>query len=72
MGCKFTVQSTVEQRPALEVGCTITAEVLRELVVMLKDQNKQLTKKCAFFSLSSTSRHNEECLGSFNCFSNPG
>ena len=37
--CKFTVQITVEQRPALEVGCTITAEVPRELAVMhmLKD-----------------------------------
>ena len=34
MGCKFTVQITVEQLPALEVGCTITAEVPRELAVM--------------------------------------
>ena len=54
MGCKFTVQSTVEQRPALEVGCTITAEVLRELVVMHAERPKQAAdqKMRPFLSLA--------------------
>ena len=52
MGCKFTVQITVERHPVLEVGCTITAP--GELAVMHAERPKQAAdqKMRPFLSLA--------------------